>query len=59
MVFQMTAPGDTVFVALNRGDAATQAPGLPAGDYVDVVSGQAVHAPLSLPPRTGMVLAAH
>ncbi|MBA3393745.1 MAG: hypothetical protein H0T89_13945 [Deltaproteobacteria bacterium] len=58
MIYKMTAPGDTVFVALNRGDAAQAAPGLPAGSYTDVVTGQAVTAPLQVPARTGLVLVA-
>jgi hypothetical protein len=58
MVFKMTAPGDTVFVALNRGDAAQGAVGLPAGSYVDAVTGEAVTAPLQIPPRSGLVLVA-
>ncbi|MBS1118371.1 MAG: uncharacterized protein H6Q90_599 [Deltaproteobacteria bacterium] len=56
LVYKMTAPGDTVFVALNRGDSAQPAVGLPAGDYVDAVSGQAVHAPVSVPARSALVL---
>ena len=55
-VYKMATAGDTVFVALNRGDTAQQAPGLPAGDYVDLVTGAAVHAPVSIPPRTAFVL---
>jgi len=58
LVFKMSTAGDTVFVALNRGDGAQMAPGLPAGDYRDAVTGAAVHAPLSLPPRTAMLLVA-
>ena len=33
-----------------------QAVGLPAGDYVDLISGQPVHAPVSIAPRSGLVL---
>jgi hypothetical protein len=54
----MTAPGDTVFVALNRGDGAQGAAGLPAGNYTDAVTGAAVTAPLQIPARTGLVLVA-
>jgi hypothetical protein len=59
LVYKMTAPGDTVFVALNRGDGAQPAINLPAGDYTDAVTGETVHAPLSLPPRTGLLLVAN
>jgi hypothetical protein len=54
----MSAPGDTVFVALNRGDAAQSAVNLPAGNYTDAVTGDTVQAPLTLPPRTGLLLVA-
>jgi glycosidase len=56
-VYRMSGAGDTVFVALNRSDSAQAAPGLPAGTYTDLISGQQVTAPLQIPPRTGMVLA--
>ena len=56
LVYKMSSPGDTVYVALNRGDGAQSAVGLPPGDYTDVVTGQAVHAPLTLPARTGLVM---
>jgi len=56
MVYKMSAPGDTVFVALNRGDNAQAATGLPAGSYKDAVTGEPVTAPLQLPPRSGTVL---
>ena len=56
LVYQMQAPGDDVFVALNRDDVAQAAQGLPAGDYDDLVNGGMVRAPLSIPPRTGLVL---
>jgi glycosidase len=58
-VYKMSAQGDTVFVALNRGDGAQPAVGLPAGDYTDLVSGAALHAPIQLPARTGLMLVAH
>jgi glycosidase len=55
-VYEMTTSGDAVVVALNRGDEAQPATGLPAGSYTDLVTDRAVTAPLSIPPRTGMVL---
>ena len=57
--YKMTASGDTVFVAINRGDSAQNAPGLPAGDYKDLLTGATVTAPLSLPARSGFVLSAN
>jgi glycosidase len=57
-VYEMVAAGDTVYVALNRGDSAQSATSLPAGDYVDLVTGDTVTAPLTIPPRTGLVLQA-
>ena len=57
-VYQMTTTGDTIYVVLNRGDAAQPAVGLPSGSYVDLVTNQPVAIPLTVAPRTGMVLAA-
>ena len=56
LVYKMTDAGDTVFVALNRGDAAQPAVGLPSGSYTDAVTGQPVIGAVSIPPRTGLVL---
>jgi hypothetical protein len=42
---------------LNRADQAQPGQGLPGGNYEDLVTGQLVTAPLSIPARTGMVLA--
>ncbi|HVV86318.1 MAG TPA: alpha-amylase family glycosyl hydrolase [Kofleriaceae bacterium] len=56
LVYEMQAAGDDIFVGLNRDDAAQAATGLPAGDYDDLVNGGTLHAPLSIPPRTGLVL---
>ncbi|MEO6771902.1 MAG: alpha-amylase family glycosyl hydrolase [Kofleriaceae bacterium] len=58
-VYKMTTSGDTVFVAINRGDTAQPANGLPAGTYDDLLGGAAVTAPATIPPRTALVLAAH
>jgi len=57
-VYEMNAPGDTVYVALNRDDTAQQAQGLPSGNYQDLITGQTLAAPLAIPPRTGLVLVA-
>jgi len=55
-VYKMTTTGDTVFVAMNRGDAAQPATNLPAGTYTDLLTNTQVTAPLSVPPRTALVL---
>ena len=57
-VYEMVSAGDDVYVALNRGDTAQSATNLPAGAYVDLVTGDTVTAPLTIPPRTGLVLQA-
>lgn len=57
-VYKMSAAGDTVFVALNRGDSDQPAQGLPPGTYTDLVSGRTITAPLQIPARTALVLAA-
>ena len=45
-----------LMVALNRSDSPQGAAGLPSGSYVDAVTGAHVTAPLTLPPRTAMIL---
>jgi glycosidase len=57
LVYKMTSAGDAVFVALNRGDSPQPATNLPAGSYVDLVTGEPVSAPLTLEPRSALVLA--
>ncbi len=56
LVYKMTDPGDTVFVALNRGDGSQPAVGLPTGDYMDAISGELVRAPVTIAPRSAIVL---
>ena len=56
-VYKMTSAGDTVYVALNRGDSAQQALNLPAGTYQDLLGGGTVTVPLTLAPRSAVVLA--
>ena len=56
MVYKMSTSGDTVYVALNRGDGATTAPSLPAGSYRDLLTNQMVMTPVSIPARSSMVL---
>ena len=50
--------GDAVFVAINRGDTEQPAVNLAAGTYKDLISGATVTVPLTIPARTGLVLAA-
>jgi hypothetical protein len=57
-VYEMVGAGDDVFVALNRGDGAQPAGGLPPGTYVDALTGDTLQTPISIPPRTGLVLTA-
>lgn len=56
LVYAMQTAGDEVYVALNRDDNAQAAAGLPAGSYDDLMTGGQVTAPLSIPPRTALVL---
>ncbi len=58
VTYQMTAPGDTVVVVLNRSDNARPAAGVPAGAYDELITGQPVSAPLSVPARGALVLTA-
>ncbi len=56
--YAMTSGGDTVIVVLNRGDENEAAQGLPGGTYVDLVNGGTVTAPVTMPPRSALVLQA-
>jgi len=56
LVYKMTTTGDTVFIALNRSDTAQTTTGLAAGDYTDLLTGVAVTAPASIPPRSALIL---
>ncbi|MSP15550.1 MAG: hypothetical protein EXR73_02865 [Myxococcales bacterium] len=57
-VFEATHDGDRVIVALNRGDSGAAAGGVPAGRYRDLVEDVPLVAPLSLAPRSALVLVA-
>ena len=56
LVYKMVDPGDTVFVALNRGDGSQPAINLPTGDYTNALTGEPVRAPVMLEPRSAIVL---
>ncbi len=56
VTYEMRAPGDTVIVVLNRSDTAQAAVGVPAGSYDELVTQQAVSAPLSVPARSALIL---
>lgn len=56
-VYKMSGAGDTVFVALNRGDDPQPAMNLPSGTYENLVTGGMVTAPVMLEPRSALVLA--
>ena len=56
LVYKMSDGTESLYVALNRGDGSQSAPGLPAGNYHDLVSDTDVSAPLTLPARSGMIL---
>lgn len=57
IVYKMVGDGDTIFVALNRGDAPAAAQGLPGGTYMDLINGGAVNGGATIPARTALVLA--
>jgi len=59
MTYKLETTGDTVYVALNRGDGSSQPPNLPAGTYTDLLTGQTVQTPISMPPRSSLVLQLH
>jgi hypothetical protein len=45
LAYQMSTTGDTVLVAVNRGDGAQNAEGIPSGTYEDLLSGETVQGP--------------
>ncbi|UQA61130.1 alpha-amylase family glycosyl hydrolase [Polyangium aurulentum] len=57
MAYQMSGEGETVYVAINRGDGQGSVSGLPSGALKDLVSGATVNGPtVNLPARTSMIL---
>jgi len=58
-IYKMTTNGDTVFVAINRGDSPQPANGLPSGTYDDLLGGAQQAGTITIPARTALVLAAH
>jgi len=58
LVYEMRAPGDALTVALNRSDAAQPVPNLAPGSYDDLLTGERVTAPFSIPARRALVLIA-
>jgi glycosidase len=56
MVYKMSTGGDTIYVAMNRGDAPQSAQGLPSGSYTDLVNGGTVSSGAMIPARTALVL---
>jgi glycosidase len=55
-VYEMVTSGDTVYVALNRGDSPQPATGLPSGTYDDLLGGTPQTGAITIPPRTALVL---
>jgi glycosidase len=59
MAYKMSnaSPADTVYVAINRGDAQASVSGLPSGALTNLLNNQTVTGPtINLPPRTSMIL---
>ncbi len=58
-VYSMATTGDTVYVAINRGDGAANISGLPAAALNELVTGAAVTGPsATVPPRQARVYVA-
>ncbi|HEY4177761.1 MAG TPA: alpha-amylase family glycosyl hydrolase [Kofleriaceae bacterium] len=55
LTFKMATAGDTVIVVLNRGDSDQTVPGLPAGSYVNAITGQPFTG-TTVPARTSLML---
>jgi glycosidase len=58
MTYEMSSAGDDVLVVLNRGDDSESAVGVPPGDYVDLLTGLPMTAPMQVPARGSLVLVA-
>lgn len=57
MAYKMTHPMETVYVAINRGDAQDSVSGLPNGTLTDLLTGKTVTGPtVNLSARTSMIL---
>jgi glycosidase len=59
MAYELKDATETVYVALNRGDAAASVAGVPAGSYKDELGGAMVDGGMvSVPPRSALILVA-
>lgn len=59
LAYQMSTSGDSVFVAVNRGDGAENAEGIPAGSYQDLLTGETVQGPsVNVKARSARILIA-
>lgn len=58
-LYSMTGGGETLYVAVNRGDASATLSALPAGAYDELLDGASVTGPsLQVPARTVLILEA-
>ena len=53
MAFEMSGGGESVYVVLNRGDAAASVGGLPGGAYTDELTGERLSGPSVMVPARG------
>ena len=59
LAYQMTTPGDEVLVVINRADGDNAALGVPAGSFVDLLTGETLQGPaVTVKARSGRVLVA-
>lgn len=56
MVYRMSDGADEVIVALNRGDGDAATIGVPDGTWQELLGGESVVAPFTLPPRSAAIL---
>jgi hypothetical protein len=57
LAYEMKHESGSVYVVINRADSAQRVSGVPAGTYVDQLSGKTLtEAQLELPPRSSMIL---
>ncbi len=56
IVYEMVRGSETIVVAINRADASNTAEGVPSGSYTELLDGGIVTAPVTLPPRSVVIL---
>lgn len=54
--YEMKAGAERIIIVLHRGDVGVTVPAVPAGSYVELISGQTLSGPISIGARSALVL---